>query len=810
MKKHFFLLIMLATCSLGTMAQTTYNVGDVVHSCTATLDDWTISGNSNSESFQVDTWANVDSYLDAGVGYIEYWVYRDGNLSAATITHTQLKDLPEGTYSVSIKARVESEVGNTPTSGISFTANTESVDLVENGTDDATLTDGGKALVGTYTLEVEVTDGTLDIGFTVPSGANYNWLAFQYLTVTYEGKTGEELEYVTGTMNKDVEDAMKDAVDTYNESMTTENLSAATAAIAAANASVEYYASITAVVEALDEAGTAVWEASDAYTAYTNCTLSDEDLSETFAKAQIAQTTKGSDMTYVLTTTGEWTILQGNGYYNSNDDHQSPAGLPDAQETYSYGTEEYPIFTEGGVMYKTITGLPEGTYEVTFYAQENACNDVDTEHSGAGYCQAYANDVTADMSLGTTGTSGYSDDDLFTLSPVEVGEDGELKFGVTNLQTGGNWCYCMAVSLTYLGSGAITENMQGVYLLNVADGEFLSRGSEWGTEADLDHYGIPVNILVADDGTLTVQFMDSELYLYGPNWAWTDAAEADATSFTVAQAVDENGDKVESDYGTVYTFSCSAGLLYVNHSVDGLPLAVNGHKEVTTEDPNYDDDEQTYWVVVDKATRDQIKADWVEEQQAAIAASLGLSTDDLSTATGTDMTDKVSNASLVDESAADDEGSVLGGWTNTYSTNDTFSFYTYNNGTEIFQGAATLSQTVTGLTPGAYKVTIEGLMRQGSNARCYALMEGEYDLSIGYLKANDYEINLQPWYVGCSYDEGSQAYTPDNRSQASDACDNGDYDNTLYTVVGDDGELTITIGCPGTDTYGWLYVKNLK
>ncbi|MCD8266201.1 MAG: DUF4859 domain-containing protein, partial [Prevotellaceae bacterium] len=469
-------------------------------------------------------------------------------------------------------------------------------------------------------------------------------------------------------------------------------------------------------------------------------------------------------------------------------------------------------------------GCSVGDYTVMFLKSEDSFAAAGTANMGGSW-------FNADGWIGTWGDDGYvyvDCEEELDFSTLDVGEYPELT-------SDGDVYYCpmyfvydekyyLVTVKVIIGDYTPLETMEGVYLINVAEDKFLSRGADYGTEADLDNYGIPLNLILGDDGeTFTVQFIDSQLYLYGPNWAWTDGdpdyTETDAdgnityprtpNAFTLTEVEDEG-----SSYGTIYQLSCDAGLLYVNTSMaDGLlRVALNGVKN-----DNYTDDDQTYWVILSKEERDAIKDAWVQQQKENVAASLNLSADDLDTYTeGTDCT-----SSVVDNALA---GS-FSGWTDSSAGTDeqgntTSSFASNENGTELFQGAATLTQTVTDLAPGAYKVTLQGFLRQSTNSHCYELGDSEYDLSIAYLKANDYEINLKPWYVEGSYDENKEGakaddpesyYTPNSMSEASNICDTegNDYGNTLYTVVGEDGELTITIGCPGVDTAGWMFFKTL-
>ncbi len=161
--------------------------GDVAHECVAEVDHWTIAGNTNGD-FHYNDWSVEADASGMVVPLLEYWVWSgEGNLSAATISHETLTDLPEGSYEVSLDVRIFSEAGNEIGEGTTLTANDATVDVVATGTADVYGTE--TEVYGTYVLTCTVDeDGTLDISLDIPEGVEYNWIAFKNLTVTYLGE----------------------------------------------------------------------------------------------------------------------------------------------------------------------------------------------------------------------------------------------------------------------------------------------------------------------------------------------------------------------------------------------------------------------------------------------------------------------------------------------------------------------------------------------------------------------------------------------------------------------------------------------
>ncbi len=409
---------------------------ETIHECEAEFNDWSIAGNSGG-AFQLNTWSTENDESGMVTPFIEYWVGSGGILSDATISHTQLTGLETGYYDVSIFARAFNEnSADAVSEGITFNANGESVDLTTGTT--AVYNGVSTEVYGTYDLLVYVTDGTLDINFAVSGLTACDWVAFKNLAVTYFGEEMPTLKAVTGKMNAEVEAAMNAAIDAYNTDKTAANYYAAVAAREAAEASVAYYAPIEAAVEALDEAGTAVWQESQYAAMYDAGSLTSEDVSADLAAAQKVQTTAGSDMTYVVLNEGEWTATQGDG-------PSTCPSLSTATETYNGSG----AFTEGDVLCYTLTGLQAGTYTVTFYAVENSCNDVDT--TTGDIAEAFANSAASTLTVSDVNNMGGSWEGYtaYTLT-CTVDADGELTFGVRNTSEGGNWCVAEAVSLTLL------------------------------------------------------------------------------------------------------------------------------------------------------------------------------------------------------------------------------------------------------------------------------------------------------------------------------------------------------------------------
>ena len=157
----------------------------VINASCATLDDWTID---NTSTFHVNTWSGEGASDGTGMTtpFIENWVAKGSLLGNATIKHTLIDNLTAGYYQVEILARVYSEAGlnGAPISGGTFNVNEKSIDL---GSGNTFVYNNMEGVYNTYKAVVQVAaNGSLDINFGINS-ANFNWLAFKNLKVTYLG-----------------------------------------------------------------------------------------------------------------------------------------------------------------------------------------------------------------------------------------------------------------------------------------------------------------------------------------------------------------------------------------------------------------------------------------------------------------------------------------------------------------------------------------------------------------------------------------------------------------------------------------------
>lgn len=121
-----------------------------------------------------------------------------------------------------------------------------------------------------------------------------------------------------------------------------------------------------------------------------------------------------------------------------------------------------------------------------------------------------------------------------TLS-VTTGEKG-FTFTVPSLAANGTYTLSIpAGAIAYSGHATSTAQtltlktpavFDGTYFLRNEDGQYLSRGADWGTRAIVDDWGLPIVVATDNEGNSTLKFADTGIYLYNSGWdAWCDSSD---------------------------------------------------------------------------------------------------------------------------------------------------------------------------------------------------------------------------------------------------------------------------------------------
>ena len=122
---------------------------------------------------------------------------------------------------------------------------------------------------------------------------------------------------------------------------------------------------------------------------------------------------------------------------------------------------------------------------------------------------------------------------------------------------------------------------------------------------------------------------------------------------------------------------------------------------------------------------------------------------------------------------------------------------------EAWNATGSWTQTITDLPQGIYKVTVNGFERRTNNQKSYSLGEQGYNLVSSNMVANGEQVRFASWF-----DAAESNFDPNNTGQAVAKFEDGQYQNELYTYVGSDGILTITINKPNYIWDCWTLFNN--
>lgn len=499
-------------------------------------------------------------------------------------------------------------------------------------------------------------------------------------------------------------------------------------------------------------------------------------IAESHAKAEgVADAT---DQTSLITNpnaeamTG-WTTVNGEGSAGSL---SVKTGEP---FTDAAGNTNHPYFDGGkwdasawDVTLQQTVSLPKGKYMLSATSRASV---------GMVSFALFAGEARTEMPH--VGASGELFDRGYNLSSVEfevTEETADVNIGVQGVaKTIHEWMSFTRFQLVKLDKSEVVDPEPGpepepepviadgtYYLYNEAGKVFFERGAAWGTQATVGKYGLPVDITTVN-GVTTLAMHDWAGTVIGfDDGIYTDASGNNARTYT-AKPVD-------------------GGFVFVNNNNYALTIAdgiVNGVL----------DGEGTVWALKTLEERNAILDAAVAADKSAAFAAVGYP-EDVEFET-TDCTEKVASASL----AGSNDGWT---WTEVRGGN----IATNENGTERYQATGTLSQIVTGLEPGLYRVTVNGMYRDGSNAAQVTMAADGYYNSTAYLAANGVQAQITPWAKDRVADDNPNSMAEYKAIIDKDATK---YLSELYTTVGDNGELALSINVPSYIGGGWCIFSNV-
>lgn len=333
------------------------------------------------------------------------------------------------------------------------------------------------------------------------------------------------------------------------------------------------------------------------------------------------------------------------------------------------------------------------------------------------------------------------------------------------------------------------------YIANTVGDLFISRGGNGSTESILDKYGLPVEITTDADNVSHVKFLEGDYYLY-----------AGSKSIYSDKALSAGGDNVKwtiASYSGGYSFHTNRDRSS-EANIGNYMAAGSGY-----ESPNYSTvatyAEAAYaWKLKTKAERDAIVAAYPAANMTSVITAASLTSE--TNAAGFEAY-LAANYAAEDKTASVNTAKFTGNagsWT-WASGSDSSGDPAYGiDWTEAFEKSGTWSQTITGLSQGIYKVTVNGFERKVGYAVCNTLGADGYQPVTAYFKANNEQTALKSWYS-----DKEETSNPNNTGEAATAFNNDKYKNSIYTYVGTDGNLTLTIGKQDKVGGSWVLFNNV-
>lgn len=316
------------------------------------------------------------------------------------------------------------------------------------------------------------------------------------------------------------------------------------------------------------------------------------------------------------------------------------------------------------------------------------------------------------------------------------------------------------------------------YVFNPMTQKFLSRGNAYGTAAVVDDYGVAINVACTDLNApkYTLKGFDNNLSYGYDAWMYSDTDGGNARTYSIT--------KVEGGITLTNTNNNQLVYVYLNDGADKFRVAGNAIK-----DDNYTDDAQTVWQLVTKEERDIFVARHEATQKTTAFTAAGIAED---------AKLEVAEPTLVSFTSGN-------AWTQTVTREQGGQPATNANGTEMWQATGNYKQAIKKVPSGLYKVSIQAFYRNGSGDECAARYATGYNTVLAYLEANGNKVQVKSWAA----DKGD-GNDPNSMDQAKAKFDEGKYLSEVYTFVGEDSTLNLTVNNPAHIGNGWFIAGNVK
>lgn len=303
------------------------------------------------------------------------------------------------------------------------------------------------------------------------------------------------------------------------------------------------------------------------------------------------------------------------------------------------------------------------------------------------------------------------------------------------------------------------------YLYNTANGKFLTRGNNWGTQAVTNDFGSPWKVYLAD-GKYTLRMHDIV------------TAEGNTNRALGTNGFSDNDNAAQHVKWTLTGDANAYKLSYDDGGTKYLCSPNNYGDNVIYTDANFN----TTWQFLNVSEYNAVLAAKKSAQETAIATTAGI---DLGGSTLATVVEDAVNWRRSDASSSVPFPSKSS-WNRTNVPNRAGDTNEGSYGVENYQGGGTYSYTATGLAKGIYKVGIRAMLRSTSNGVCSTIGDAGYVNSSAYFSANGNLVQVKDWYSS-----RVSADNPNSTGAFVDIANNGGYYSEVYTYVGDDGNLEL-------------------
>ena len=289
------------------------------------------------------------------------------------------------------------------------------------------------------------------------------------------------------------------------------------------------------------------------------------------------------------------------------------------------------------------------------------------------------------------------------------------------------------------------------YLKNKETGAYFAVGCSWGTQAMTNESGHRLGFAIQEGGKYHLN-----TYIYH------EEKSTETRHFLNADFCDGNAQEwtVSLDGEGYYTLHNGTG--YLTAGSVGAPITISGG---TGDD--------TKWQILTAAQR---KAE-VEARMASATYTSGVDATFYITAPEFGYGD-------LDDRAAWQGSPTFDGWDNKTSGR-------FWNGQKYNTNSFDVYQELSGLKPGAYKLTMKGFYRNGTTDDCNAILYANaFETPLVNIRST--KITAQDSDKGFTTPNG-EYYVPNTQGEAAEAFYYGYYDNELYFVVGDAGTLRVGV-----------------